>query len=183
MKHDKVSQFMALAGQEQSRNFHTRDEATRKLGAQLLLSEVLEFIIEGLGVEPEINGTRISNAEALRYHCAKSPNQVQMLDGLCDVAYTMYWNSLAFGLPLEAGFDKVCDNNLEKFVELGDWAQGMEQLPRELWHCHKNVTWPDEVTQVVVILFDKRPFAVGKDERGKVRKPAHFQAVSFEDIW
>ncbi|MBX7143960.1 MAG: hypothetical protein K1X79_05870 [Oligoflexia bacterium] len=182
MNKNKVAQFLALAGQSARASFDARDEHTRKLGAQLLLSEVLEFVIKGLGVEPEIAGVRIQQADELNYHAVNAPDQSEMLDGLCDVAYTMFWNSLAFGLPLEAGFDRVCDNNLEKFVALDSWANGLSELKSDEWHCHKNVAWPPEVTRVEVVSFAGKPYAVGKDARGKVRKPLHFKPVSFEGL-
>lgn len=182
MQDKKVGQFMALAGQSTPAAFNSEDAAKRRLGAQLLLSEVLEYIIKGLGVIPEVNGTEITNPDGLTYKNSKEPNQIEMLDGLSDVAYTMYWNALAFGLPLEAAFDLVCDNNLEKFVPLGDWAKDLSELTPEQWDCKCNVSWPQEVVKVVVLHYEGRPYAAGKDNRGKVRKPAHFKPVSFDEL-
>jgi hypothetical protein len=182
MQDKKVAQFMALAGQSIPASFNSEDAAKRRLGAQLLLSEVLEYIIKGLGVIPEVQGTPITNPDGLSYSNAKEPNQIEMLDGLSDVAYTMYWNALAFGLPLEQAFDLVCDNNIEKFVALGAWANGLKELPTDRWHCDLKVTWPPEVVKVEVIEYQGQPYAVGKDARGKVRKPAHFKPVSFEGL-
>lgn len=182
MKRDKVAKFMALAGQRLADNFHAGTETERKLGAQLLLSEVLEYVIDGLGVTPEINGVKVTDPEAVRYHAERAPDPAEMLDGLADVAYTMYWNANAFGVPLEAGYELVCDNNLEKFVKLASWAKGLTELPRTEWHCRAEVGWPDEVTQVVVVELNGEWYAVGKDARGKVRKPLHFRPVDLSHL-
>ena len=173
---------MALAGQEVAQSFDPRSEAERKLGAQLLLSEVLEYVINGLGVIPEVNGIKITKPDDLHYHAEAEPNQLEMLDGLADVAYTMYWNQSAFGLPLEAGFEVVCDNNLEKFVKLSGWATGKRELSRDEWNCKLDVTWPPEVTVVQVVHFQGEPYAVGKDSRGKVRKPSTYKPVDLHPL-
>ncbi len=173
---------MALAGQSVPNSFSVEDEAKRRLGAQLLLSEVLEFVIKGLGVIPEVEGTPITKPDALSYKNAAAADPNEMLDGLSDVAYTMYWNALAFGLPLEKAFDLVCDNNLEKFVALGDWANSLSKLAPADWHCRCNVSWPPEVVEVAVLHYEGRAYAAGKDARGKVRKPAHFKPVSFAGL-
>ncbi len=182
MKRDKVAKFMALAGQKLSDNFHAGNEAERKLGAQLLLSEVLEYVIDGLGVTPEINGVKVTDPEAVHYHAEKTPDQAEMLDGLADVAYTMYWNANAFGVPLEAGYELVCDNNLEKFVKLDSWAKGLTELSQTEWHCRCNAGWPTEVVQVAVVELNGEWYAVGKDARGKVRKPLHFKPVDLSHL-
>jgi hypothetical protein len=182
MKRDKVAKFMALAGQKLSDNFHGGSEAERKLGAQLLLSEVLEYVIDGLGVTPEINGIKVTDPEAVHYHAERSPDPAEMLDGLADVAYTMYWNANAFGVPLEAGYELVCDNNLEKFVKLDSWAKGLVELPPTDWHCRCGAGWPEEVVRVAVVELNGEWYAVGKDARGKVRKPLHFKAVDLSHL-
>jgi len=103
---------------------------------------------------------------------------LEMVDGLADVAYTMYWNACAFGVPLEEAFDLVCDNNLEKFVKLGRGAEfSPGVLPREAWHCNLGIRWPEEVAQVSVIKVADEYYAVGKDSRGKVRKPSSYTSV------
>ena len=182
MLKDKVAKFMALAGQEVPNKFQPGTEAQRRLGAQLLLSEVLEYVIKGLGVIPEVNGTKITEPDNIQYHNAAAPNQTEMLDGLADVAYTMYWNSNAFGLPLEQAYDLVCDNNLEKFVRLGDWAKGKSELSKEEWDCRAGITWPAEVVTVEVINFNGEFWAAGKDARGKVRKPGSYKPVNLSEL-
>ena len=182
MKRDKVAKFMALAGQKLADNFHSGTEAERKLGAQLLLSEVLEYVIDGLGVTPEINGVKVTDPEAVHYHAERAPDQAEMLDGLADVAYTMYWNANAFGVPLEAGYELVCDNNLEKFVKLDVWAKGLSELPPNDWHCRCNAGWPEEVVKVAVVELNGEWYGVGKDARGKVRKPLHFKSVDLSHL-
>lgn len=177
MKADKINKFMALAGQVVSEDFITGDEHKRRLGAQLLLSEVLEYVINGLGIVPEVDGTPIQDANGLTYKQASPPDRKEMLDGLADVAYTMYWNASAFGVPLEEAFELICDNNLQKFVllERGQYACGA--LPQKDWHCERDIRWPEEVVAVEVIEVDGELYAVGKDARGKVRKPSSYTSV------
>lgn len=182
MNADKIKKFMELAGQELASNFEVGSEEKRKLGAQLLLSEVLEYVIKGLGVIPEYQGTKIEDANALKYHAEKQVDRLEMLDGLADVAYTMYWNACAFGIPLEDGFELVCDNNLEKFISLGDSADQATELPKDIWHCNKNVSWPNEVTKVEVVRVKNELFAVGKDSTGKVRKPSSYSSVDLSQL-
>ena len=175
---------MTLAGQKVATKLHHGTPEQRKLGAQLLLSEVLEYVIDGLGVIPEVNGVKITDADNLVYHteAERNPSSVEMLDGLADVAYTMYWNASAFGVPLEEGFELVCDNNLEKFVKLESWKRGeCELIPGE-WHCNLEITWPKEVATVQVIEVDGEFYAVGKDARGKVRKPSSYKSVDLSAL-
>ncbi len=182
MRGDKIKKFKALAGQQCAGGLEMGDEARRKLGAQLLLSEVLEYVIHGLGVEPEVNGMRITAPDELAYHATSAPDATEMVDGIADVAYTMYWNALAFGLPIEEAFELVCDNNLEKFVSLGEWASGKSSLDVSEWDCKKGIAWPPEVVRVDVVGFEKEFFAVGKDARGKVRKPSSYQSVDLAPL-
>ncbi|RIL11143.1 MAG: hypothetical protein DCC75_02910 [Proteobacteria bacterium] len=182
MKKDKVEKFMRLAGQEVAERLRTGNEAERKLGAQLLLSEVLEYVIHGLGVVPEVNGVRIHEPDEVHYHAENDPDPLEMLDGLADVAYTMYWNANAFGLPLDQAYDMVCDNNLDKFVKLGAWADGMAELQREQWSCRQEITWPPEVVRVEVLSVDGELYAAGKDARGKVRKPSSYSQVDLSKL-
>ncbi len=176
MKDEKIRKFIQLAGQVAASKITFGTEDQRKLGAQLLLSELMEYIIKGLGVVPEFNGTKIDHPENFNYHVVKDPNALEMLDGLADVAYTMYWNSVTFGLPLEQAFELVCDNNLEKFVKV-DSSFKAGPLEREDWHCKKNITWPAEVVSVEVLPVGTEFYAVGKDKRGKVRKPSSYKSV------
>ena len=177
MESSKVKKFMSLGGQAVSETISTHSDAQRRLGAQLLLSEVLEYVIHGLGVVPEFDGKKITSPDELHYHAEAAPDVIEMIDGLADVAYTMYWNSLAFGLPLERAFDMVCDNNLDKFVRLADWARGKHELSKNEWDCKADVRWPPEVVRVDVIEYHGEFFAVGKDARGKVRKPSSFSSL------
>ena len=183
MKGDKVKTFMTLAGQEVPASFIEGDEEKRKLGAQLLLSEVLEYVIYGLGVSPEVNGIPIAKPDSLTYSIARpEPDRREMLDGLADVAYTMYWNMNAFGIPLEEGFEFVCDNNLEKFVPLEMWEGSLGPLPREEWHCQKDISWPPEVHAVEIVQVEGCCYAVGKDANGKVRKPSSYRPVDLSAL-
>jgi predicted HAD superfamily Cof-like phosphohydrolase len=182
MEAKKVKQFMHLAGQELNQKHSIANPQRRKLAAQLLLSETLEYVIKGLGVTPIVNGVKISDANALEYEIAKDTDQLEMLDGLSDVAYTMYWNALAFGLKLEEAFDLVCDNNLEKFVKMSNWQESARPLEKEEWNCKQSITWPVEVKTVEVIEVDGMFFAVGKDIHGKVRKPSSYKQVELDGL-
>ena len=182
MDSSKIHKFMKLAGQPTAKSFTEGSPEIRKLGAQLLLSELLEYIIHGLGVIPEVNGVKISEPEKVTYLAENSPDALEMLDGLADVAYTMYWNACAFGLPLEDAFKLVCNNNLEKFVRLerGKYKEG--PLSKDRWDCGANISWPAEVVLVEVLEVDGEFFAVGKDSRGKVRKPSSYKSVQLEHL-
>ena len=105
-----------------------------------------------------------------------------MVDGLSDVAYTMYWNECAFGIPLAKAFELVCDNNLEKFVHLTAWSGDARVLQPNEWDCGVNVAWPAEVTHVEVLKVDGEFYAVGKDLRGKVRKPSSYKPVDLSAL-
>ncbi len=182
MDASKIEKFMQLAGQGVRERLTSADEKTRALGAQLLLSEVLEYVVHGLGVVPHLNGIPLAEPDALIYQAVNDPVPVEMVDGLADVAYTMYWNACAFGIPLEEAFDLVCDNNLEKFVKLESWSHGERELTHDEWHCHLGVEWPSEVARVEVLKIHGEYFAVGKDSRGKVRKPSTYQSVDLESL-
>ena len=182
MDDSKIRQFIALAGQTPAENFLTGTPEQRELGAQLLLSETLEYVIKGLGVIPTWHGNEISDANALGYKSITPPDKEEMLDGLADVAYTMFWNSVTFGIPLEEGFSLVCQNNLEKFVALDGKFAAKGELERMHWHCNRNVEWPEQVEQVFVITYKDQYFAVGKDRSGKVRKPSIYQSVDLSAL-
>lgn len=185
MKGNKVEQFMHLAGQEVAEKLHCADPLTRELGARLLLSEVLEYVIHGLGVRVSAPSGEITDPNGLTYQASagtKDCDTKEMLDGLCDVAYTMYWNALAFGIPLEDGFELVCDNNLEKFVVLEGWQGKLGEMPKSQWSCGRDVSWPEEVVKVEVIKMGNDFYAVGKDCNGKVRKPSNYRPVDLAPL-
>ena len=86
------------------------------------------------------------------------------------------------GIPLEEAFDLVCDNNLEKFVRLADWVSEERELAAHEWHCELSVSWPAEVVKVEVLNVNGEFFAVGKDARGKVRKPSTYRPVDLSRL-
>lgn len=182
MDSTKVRKFMQLAGQKTRSELSEGDIGTRKLGAQLLLSETLEYVIKGLGVVPVVDGQKITDPNALEFSEATNPDPVEMLDGLADVAYTMYWNAEALGLPLDEAYELVCDNNLEKFVALENWSEGERLLDSSEWGCGLNVEWPSSVVAVSVIDVSGSYYAVGKDESGKVRKPSTYKSVDLSPL-
>ncbi|WKZ56174.1 MAG: hypothetical protein QY326_05390 [Bdellovibrionota bacterium] len=179
---DRVALFMQLAGHRKEVPAEEAPEELRILGAHLLLSEVLEFVIKGLGVTPCVGETPITDPEQVSYRNHGRVDPTMMLDGLADVGYTMWWNALAFGMPLAEAFKLVCENNLEKFVKLGDWAAEFKELPIELWHCQQGISWPTEVVKVVVVHVDGAYYAVGRDDRGKVRKPSSYRSVELQHL-
>lgn len=172
-----VELFMRLAGQSLPESFVVPDDGVRKLGAQLLLTELLEYIIHGLGVTPTINGTRVTKSEDVSFEVTGKVDLTESLDGLADVAYTMFWNAISLGAPLEEAFELVCENNLQKFVKLDRAHFAPGPIPNDRWDCGSGVNWPAEVQTVTAILVDQQLFAVGKDSRGKVRKPSSYKAV------
>jgi hypothetical protein len=183
MDDSKIRQFIALAGQQIAKELINGTPSQRELGAQLLLSETLEYVIKGLGVTPSFDGNQITDANALKYKChADTPNKLEMIDGLADVAYTMFWNSVTFGIPLDKAFDMVCDNNLEKFVKVDSKFADLGELAPDLWHCNQSVTWPKEVEKVFIIQYQNSMFAVGKDATGKVRKPSSYKSVDLSTL-
>jgi hypothetical protein len=182
MDNDKVKKFMELGGQPTSERFIEGDKKTRILGAQLLLSEVLEYVVRGLGVVPSVGGVPINAPDGLTYEAAGTPDQEEMLDGLADVAYTMFWNQIAFGIPLREAFDVVCDNNLEKFVLLDGWREGERELQPHEWHCGRGVSWSEEVVKVQVVRVAGEFYAVGKNAAGKVRKPSTYKQVDLSGV-
>jgi hypothetical protein len=94
----------------------------------------------------------------------------------------MYWNACAFGIPLPEAFSLVCDNNLEKFVRLQGWSRGECELEQAEWHCEQAVSWPSEVIKVAVLNVGGEYYAVGKDARGKVRKPSTYKPVDLSSL-
>lgn len=183
MQSDKVKRFMQLAGQQLNNDPREVSEEFKKLAAQLLLSETLEYLIKGLKVSIKVNGEVLTQYDDLEYSVIDQDVDLEeMLDGLADVAYTMYWNMLAFGTKLEEGFDLVCDNNLQKFVHLPDWSGDEGPLDQSVWDLGKGITWPEAVTQVLVIKVDGTYYAVGKDQNSKVMKPSSFNPVDLSSL-
>lgn len=173
----KIAKFITLSGRKTSPKLTLGSDQDRALGAQLLLSELLEYVIKGLGVTPVINGVEVTDPEAITYKPTNDPDPEEMLDGLADVAYTMWWNAETFGIPLQRAFELVCDNNLEKFVMLSNWKRGEITLSEEEWGCGKEVSWPKEVVRVQAVKVGSEYYAVGFDQRGKVRKPSTYTSV------
>ncbi|MCI5064241.1 hypothetical protein MRY87_00800 [bacterium] len=183
MRSDKIEQFLKLADQPFSKTFEGRTAEDRALGAQLLLSEVLEYVIHGLGVIPHFQGTELRDPNGIQYAIGESPpDRKEMLDGLADVAYTMFWNKVKFGIPLEEAFELVCDNNLSKFVHLSGWSGEIGALSEEKWDLGMGIEWPSSVATVTIVHLEGEHYAVGKDQTGKVRKPSSYRSVDLSPL-
>ncbi|RME57725.1 MAG: hypothetical protein D6780_07865 [Candidatus Dadabacteria bacterium] len=182
IKRDKVEKFMKLAGQVVRDSLDAGSKEERLLGAQLLLSETLEYVIKGLGIAPVVQGVKITDPDALKFEEFREPNPTEMVDGLADVAYTMIWNANAFGIPLEEAYDIISDNNLEKFVKVSSDSFKEGLVAKEQWHLNQNIKWPKEVVQVEIISLNGELFAVGKDKNGKVRKPSSFSPPKLKSL-
>lgn len=181
MDKNKVETFIKLAGGKIPSKIDFVDGKTQELGARILLSEVLEYIIYGLGLKLSVNGTVIDNPEGIEYSATGNLDPVAAIDGIADIAYTMYWNAARFGLPIEEAFNRVADNNLEKFVKVDDkYPEGDLQLND--WHCDLGVSWTPEVVKVEIIKIGAETYAVGKDSGGKVRKPSTYKSVVLDDL-
>ncbi|MCB0317743.1 MAG: nucleoside triphosphate pyrophosphohydrolase family protein [Bdellovibrionales bacterium] len=183
MNFNDVITFMKLGGQEVPDKITSASREKRCLAASLLLSEVLEYVIKGLGVTPRFKQVDLTEPDSLEYECNTDlPDFVEMIDGLADTAYTMYWNALTFGIPIEEAFDRVCKNNLEKFVKLTDGTFSEGLLENSSWDCGQGISWPAEVALVEVIKYQDSLYAVGRDKNGKVRKPSSYKAVILSDL-
>jgi predicted HAD superfamily Cof-like phosphohydrolase len=183
MKSDKIKIFMQLGGQKLAVDPANADPKLRILGAQLLLSEVLEYVHRGLGVDLKIGNEKLDHQDQIEYSVnGRAIDKKEMLDGLADTAYTMYWNMLAFGMKLEEAFDLVCDNNLEKFVLLNNWTDGEKVIEQSGWHLNQEISWPPEVVSVQSVKVDGNYYAVGKDKNGKVRKPSSYVSVDLSSL-
>lgn len=184
MNDNDVRLFMKLGGQKISEKLNGMDETSRILGAKLLLSEVLEYVIKGLGVTPMVNGEKITCGDSLKYEIGrKDVDLVEMLDGLADAQFTTYWNKQRFGIPLEEAFDEVCKNNLEKFIPLPkDGTFKLGKLDKAQWGLGKGITWGADVVSVSCVEVEGRYFGVGQDEHGKTRKPSSYRPIDLTGL-
>ena len=71
-------------------------------------------------------------------------------------------------------------------IILRNLSNSLTGKPRELesheWHCGLDVIWPPEVVRVEVLKISGDFFAVGKDTRGKVRKPSTYKPVDLSQL-
>ena len=82
----------------------------------------------------------------------------------------------SYQTALAAGAD-IYANNLEKFIALPRWSDGERELEKGEWDCDLGNSWPAEVVKILVLKVGGEYFAVGKDARGKVRKPSSHKSV------
>lgn len=184
MKDKEVRLFMQLGRQLIQDRLGEMSDNSRILGAKLLVSEVLEYVIKGLGVTPIVNGEKITCGDSLKYEIgANDVNLIEMLDGLADAQYAVFWNKCHFGIPLEEAFAAVCKNNLEKFVPLPrDGSFKVGELDRSQWGCGKGISWGADVVKVSCVEVEGGYYAVGQDEHGKTRKPSSFQTLDLAPL-
>lgn len=184
MNDKDVKLFMQLGSQKISSKLSGMDDTSRILGAKLLLSEALEYVIKGLGVIPSVNGQQITCGDSLTYEVGrKEVDLVEMLDGLADVQFTAFWNKQRFGIPLEEAFEAVCKNNLDKFVPLpNDGSFKVGRLDKSKWDLGKGIKWGSDVVTVSCVEVEGRLFGVGQDEHGKTRKPSSFKPLDLTDV-
>jgi len=101
----------------------TTDE--RLLRGNLMLEEVLEHLINGLGLRLKYNAPNgstwiIGNEERLEMvYYGDDYNPVETLDGLVDVKVIANGTGVAFGLPVEAADRMVFESNMSKLDENG----------------------------------------------------------------
>lgn len=130
-----VKDFMEKAGQECPQKPTIPDINTRKLRARLMLEEVLETINDGLGLEVMVEtGLPEGKMNLLLADCdfeeLKTPDLVELADGLADSAYVSYYGTAnACGIDMEPVFQEVQKSNISKFIdgykdENGKWKKG-----------------------------------------------------------
>lgn len=112
-----MAERLALAMKaSQTRIGRVGPENVRTLRAELIISEAMEAV----------------DALAER-------DEVALLDALCDLMYVIIGTAVAFGLPIDAGFDVVHASNMTKYASLesaaahqGDRGKGPDYVPPDL---------------------------------------------------
>jgi hypothetical protein len=99
----------------------------------------------------------------------KAHDSVELLDGAIDVFVTLsglmqIMEHLGFGV--EKGTKRICDNNLEKYID-GETCTDI------------SLVQPPNTTHTYNDYFDVHVF---KDKDGKVKKPIGFKPVELQDL-
>lgn len=166
----QVKEFMVTFGQD-CPNFPTEEVSleTRKMRARIMLEEVLETIIAGLGLDVIItwNGEmRLAPKSPFGFEEVKKVDLVELADGLADQHYVGYCGTgNAFGLDMEEIFDNVHQSNMSKI-----WP---EKLVREKVDEIENGNY--NLTKVENGYIVKRP-------DGKVVKPETYTSPKLKEI-
>lgn len=106
----RVEEFMRLAGQEVPGHPVEPSRITRELRAVLLMEEVLETIIDGLGCK-----IIFSPDNQFTFQATEKFDIVKLADGCADVSVVNIGTLSACGISDERLLDIVDKNNLEKF--------------------------------------------------------------------
>lgn len=138
--YDRVRRFMQLAGQVTPDAPAGMDAKTRELRARLLMEEVLETIVDGLGVDIDLSATIDSACiDDFEFYAQESEyNATQLLDGCCDVNVITTGTLIAAGMADAEPQRLVDENNLAKFGpggylrDDGKWIKPADHQPPNL---------------------------------------------------
>lgn len=127
--------------------------------------------ISGVLDNPTLETLNLYNSLAFEELCesieafeeATSPSEI--LKEAIDELYVLFGKLQileALGMNVEKGIERVCENNLSKFVPLGT----------PLWYDNNLIATINEEYKVVVL----------KDENGKIRKFNSFEKIKLDDL-
>ena len=97
-------------------------DAEAEFRAKLMLEEMLELVIGGLGVDITVIGEKIMGVEDLVLTKRRKVDLLAVLDGVCDVSVTAVGTASCCGLGVESALSAVDENNLTKLGK-GAWAR------------------------------------------------------------
>ena len=115
-----VRQFHHATDQTVGRTPELRD---RHLRAKLIYEEAIETI-RALGCEPSPEDGTVDDG----WH---TPNEVEVIDGLCDLLYVTFGTAVAMGVDLDPFFAEVHATNMAKLA--GEKRADGKQLKPEGW--------------------------------------------------
>jgi hypothetical protein len=99
------------------------DIAMRRLCARLLLEEVLETIVDGLGLHVHVkDGDYVARLTpdmfktgAIEFHAFQPVNLVYVADGCADTEWVTHWTSSACGINAQPVYDNIAESNESKY--------------------------------------------------------------------
>ena len=153
----------------------------RLLRGNLMLEEVLEHLIVGLGLRLKYNAPNgstwiigpdeLSEKLEMTYR-GDEYNPVETLDGIADVKVIANGTGVAFGLPVPAADLMVYDSNMSKLLFGKPIVNGVTEGYRPRAACHTDdPSWHDE-----------EPGFRADLPVGKVLKPAHYVAPDIASL-